>query len=178
VVTLEAVDAAAAITSNGNDASRLEDMEVACRRWPTVREALGQVAGRQLRPEMRQQLDDVASDFVGECFEDDLDLAWCGRPACRKGTRVSHTRILAQKLIIVNDLFYPRQPTHPQGIAPIESTICPTSPRMNGVQERAASRPRRSITPSVHLDDGSVGHQWAFSGATHTRARTRARDTD
>jgi hypothetical protein len=55
---------------------------------------------------MRQQLDDVAADFVGECFEDHLGLARCGRSACRIGTRASHTQMLAQKLIIFNDLFH------------------------------------------------------------------------
>ncbi len=91
MINLEAIDATAAMTSNGNDAGRLEDMEVAGSRGPAVREALRQVAGRQLRAEMRQQLDDMAPDFVGECLEDRLGLALCGRSACRVSTCASHT---------------------------------------------------------------------------------------
>lgn len=80
----------AAVTSNRDDAGRLEDMEVACRRWPAVREAFRQVSGGQLRAEMRQQLDDVAADFVGKCLEDRFGLARFGRSTPRIGTRAHH----------------------------------------------------------------------------------------
>ena len=63
---------------------------MACRRWPAVGKAFRQVARRQLGAEMRQQLDDVAADFVGECLEDRVGLARCGRPGRRIGTHARH----------------------------------------------------------------------------------------
>jgi hypothetical protein len=75
VISLEAVDRTAAITTNADDARSFENTEVAGGGGPAVAEQLGEVPRGQLRPVVRENLHDVAPDLVRQRLEDSVAFA-------------------------------------------------------------------------------------------------------
>jgi len=72
-ITFESVNAAPPFVPDANQARRFEDVEVTGGCRPAVGEALREIAGRQLAPKVREQLHDVAADFVRERRKHDFD---------------------------------------------------------------------------------------------------------
>jgi hypothetical protein len=63
-IALESVDTATPLMADAHQARCFEDVEVAGGGWPAMGEALREIAGRQLTPEVRQKLHDVATHLV------------------------------------------------------------------------------------------------------------------
>ena len=109
-IALEAIDVAASFTSDAHQTRSFEDVEVAGGRRPAVREALREIARRQLASEVREQLHDVASDLVRKRSEHALGLFEPGRRGCDVGWQFGrHTQSLLACVVSVRKVGVPGQ---------------------------------------------------------------------